>query len=163
ARNAALHRRMSEPSANLPDRGGSPSPAHRFNQLSKRFPPPALWLLLGLIGLVWRRSRAELALPAPTVAGALVIVLSPAALLRAAGRVIHGASPYAFHADQTYAYPPVLAFLAAPLHPLAAGVATLLWTLLSLAAIGGALWLLGLRDWRCFALAAVFPFTRSAV
>jgi hypothetical protein len=83
--------------------------------------------------------------------------------LQAASKVLDGASPYAFHGDQTYAYPPSLAFLAAPFHPLGAGTATLLWTLLSLAAIGVALWLLGLRDWRCYALAAVFPFTRSAV
>lgn len=83
--------------------------------------------------------------------------------LRAASKVLDRASPYAFHADQTYAYPPLLAFLAAPLHPLGAGAATLLWTLLSLAAIAAALWLLGVRDWRCYALAAVFPFTRSAV
>jgi alpha-1,2-mannosyltransferase len=38
-----------------------------------------------------------------------------------------------------------------------------LWTLLSLAAIAAALWLLGLRDWRCYALTAVYPITRSAV
>jgi Glycosyltransferase family 87/Dolichyl-phosphate-mannose-protein mannosyltransferase len=244
ARNAFLHRRMAELAANLPDRRGSPSLAHRFNQLSKWFPPPVLWLVLGLIGLVLWRSREEVALATPTVAGLLVIVLSAAGLpaephysvpvapafvllaggalfaprralgfagwraclaelgppaglvagvlaavwavkhyvtlvhdyldshgaphdlavfLRAAGHVIHGSSPYAFHADQTYAYPPLLAFLAAPLHPLDAGVATLLWTLVSLAAIAAALWLLGLRDWRCYALAAVYPFTRSAV
>jgi len=32
-----------------------------------------------------------------------------------------------------------------------------------LAAIGGALWLLGVRDWRCYALSAAFPFTASTV
>jgi hypothetical protein len=243
ARNDALHRRMTALSLNLPDRTGSASLAHRFNQLSKWFPPPIVWLVLGLIGLVLRRGRDELPLVVPSIAGLLVIVLSAAGLpaephysvpvapafvllaagallvprragaadwrtrarelarpagiaagvvaavwavvhyvtlindhldshgaphdldvfLRAAGRVIHGASPYAFDADRTYAYPPLLAFLAAPLHPLDAGVATLLWTLVSLAAVGGALWLLGLRDWRCYALAAVFPFTRSAI
>ena len=81
----------------------------------------------------------------------------------AAGSILHGHSPYAFRADATYAYPPLVAVLAAPLHPLSAGVATLLWTLLSLAAIAAALWLLGLRDWRCYALVAVYPITRSAV
>ena len=35
--------------------------------------------------------------------------------------------------------------------------------MLSLAAIAAALWLLGTRDWRCYALAAVYPITRSAV
>jgi hypothetical protein len=86
-----------------------------------------------------------------------------AVFLHAASRVLDGASPYSFHADETYAYPPLLSLLAAPLHPLGAGWATLAWTLLSLAALGAALWLLGLRDWRCYALAAVFPMTRSAV
>jgi hypothetical protein len=83
--------------------------------------------------------------------------------LRAAGKVIDFASPYTFHADQTYAYPPLLAFLVSPLHAASAGTATLVWTLLSLAAIAASLWFLGVRDWRCYALAAVYPFTRSAV
>jgi glycosyl transferase family 87 len=83
--------------------------------------------------------------------------------LGAATKVIHAASPYTYVADQTYAYPPLLAFLVSPLEPLSAGWATLLWTLVSLAAVAAALWLLGVRDWRCFALAAAFPFTRSAV
>jgi alpha-1,2-mannosyltransferase len=86
-----------------------------------------------------------------------------AVFLRAAGDVVHGDSPYAFRADQTFAYPPLAAFLAAPLHALGAGVATLVWTLVSLAAVALALWLLGVRDWRCYALTAAFPFTRSAI
>jgi hypothetical protein len=83
--------------------------------------------------------------------------------LQAASKVLHGASPYVFRADETYAYPPLLAFLAAPLHWVGAGAATLIWTLLSLAAIAAGLWLLGVRDWRCYALTAVYPITRSAV
>jgi len=83
--------------------------------------------------------------------------------LQAASRVIHGASPYVFNADQTYAYPPALAFLVAPLHWLGAGAATVVWTVVSLAATAAALWLLGVRDWRCYALVAVYPITRSAV
>jgi hypothetical protein len=86
-----------------------------------------------------------------------------AVFLKAAGSILHGHSPYVYRADETYAYPPLVGLLAAPFHALSAGVATLLWTLLSLAAIGAALWLLGTRDWRCYALAAVYPITRSAV
>jgi hypothetical protein len=86
-----------------------------------------------------------------------------AVFLHGAGRILDWSSPYAFRGDETYAYPPLLAFLVVPLHPLGAAAAAVIWTLLSLAAIGGALWLLGLRDWRCYALAAVFPFTRSAI
>jgi glycosyl transferase family 87 len=83
--------------------------------------------------------------------------------LAAAGKVIHGASPYAFSGDRTYAYPPLVALLIAPLHPFSVGVATLLWTFVGLAAVCGALWLLGVRDARCYALALVYPVTKSAV
>jgi hypothetical protein len=86
-----------------------------------------------------------------------------AVFLRAAGRVLHLDSPYGFRADATYAYPPGLAFLVAPLHPLGAAAATLVWTLVALGAIAASLWLLGLRDWRCYAVAFAFPFTRSAI
>jgi hypothetical protein len=247
ARYQALHTRMDELARNLPARRGSPSLAHRFNQVSRWFFPPVLWLALGLGALVVRLPRRALAFSVPAFAGLLVIVVSALGLpaephysvpvapafallaagalfaprgaptsalvetwrawlrssapyagfaagavaaalavkhyvssvegffdarvaphdlaifLRAAGKVVHGASPYAFRGDETFAYPPVLAFLAAPFQPLSPAVATLLWTLLSLAAIAVALWLLGLRDWRCYALAAAYPFTRSAV
>jgi hypothetical protein len=83
--------------------------------------------------------------------------------LRASGRVLHGASPYAFHGDQTFAYPPFAAWLLAPLHPLSSSAAGFVWTLLSLGIVGLALWWLELRDWRCYALAFVFLFTRSSI
>lgn len=244
ARNAALHRRMGALAANLPDRRGSPSLAVRFNQASRWFPWPALWLGLGLAALAFRRPRAASAIVAPSLAGLAVIVISAmglpaephysvpvapafvllagaavfaprgatsrvrvaelgrtaarvaglaaavlagawavihyvdelrdfvassyaphdlAVFLGAASKVLHGVSPYAFNADQTYAYPPLLAFLVSPLQPLGPGIAALVWTLVSLAAVIGALWLLEVRDWRCFALTGAFLFTRSAV
>jgi hypothetical protein len=86
-----------------------------------------------------------------------------AVFLGAAGKVIHGASPYVFAGDKTFAYPPFLAYLVAPLRGLSGSSAGIVWTLLSLAAVALALWLLDLRDWRCYALAAVYPFTRSAI
>jgi Glycosyltransferase family 87/Dolichyl-phosphate-mannose-protein mannosyltransferase len=86
-----------------------------------------------------------------------------AVFLRAAGQVMHLHSPYGFRADETYAYPPGLAFLAVPLHPLGAAGATLVWTLVALGAVAASLWLLGVRDWRCYAAALAFPFTRSAI
>ena len=49
-RYVALHRRMNELQANLPDRGGSPTLAHRLNQVSRWFPPPMFWLVLALVG-----------------------------------------------------------------------------------------------------------------
>lgn len=86
-----------------------------------------------------------------------------AVFLRAGSQVVHGVSPYAFRADETYAYPPLLAFIAAPFHSLGAGAATFGWLILSIAAIGLALWWLGLRDWRCYALALLFRPTQSAL
>lgn len=83
--------------------------------------------------------------------------------LRAAGKVLNGASPYAFDGDKTFAYPPFLAWLVAPLHPLSSSAAAIVWFVLSLAMVALALWLLELRDWRCYALVFVFLFTRSSI
>jgi hypothetical protein len=83
--------------------------------------------------------------------------------LRAAGKVLHAASPYAFDGDKTFAYPPFLAWLVAPLHPLSDSTAAIVWFVLSLAMVAIALWLLGLRDWRCYALVFVFLPTRSSI
>jgi hypothetical protein len=236
-RNDALHARMEQLAANLPDRRGSPSLAHRFNQLSRWFPPPILWLVLGLGALFYRRTRRSAALAAPSLAALLVILVSALGLpaephysvpvapafvllaggalfaprrelsrsyvlrvagwaaglaaaayaaviygtpldarldgagaphdldvfLRAAGKVLDGVSPYVYDADRTFAYPPVLAWLLAPLHPLSSSNAAIVWMLLSLAMVAAALWLLELRDWRCYALAYVFMFTRSSI
>jgi hypothetical protein len=86
-----------------------------------------------------------------------------AVFLSAAGKVLHAASPYAYEGDKTFAYPPLLAWLVAPLHPLSGSAAGFLWTLLSLIVVALALWLLELRDWRCYALVFVFLFTRSSI
>ncbi|MFL5944945.1 MAG: glycosyltransferase family 87 protein [Gaiellaceae bacterium] len=86
-----------------------------------------------------------------------------AVFLRGAADVVHGSSPYVFRGDSTFAYPPLAAWLLAPLHPLGSSAAAIVWTLLSLAMVGVALWLLELRDWRCYALVGVFLFTRSSI
>jgi hypothetical protein len=86
-----------------------------------------------------------------------------AVFLRAAGNVLDGVSPYRFAGDQTFAYPPFLAYLVAPLHPLGGTAAGVVWMLLSLAALLVALWLLEVHDWRCYALAGIYLFTRSSV
>lgn len=239
ARYRALHERMDGLAANLPDRSGSASLTHRFNQASRWFPPPVFWLVLGVVGLLYRRRRPELSLVVPVLSALIVIVLSALGLpaephyslplapafvlfgagglfagrrervpewatlrrwlapavgvaaavwalqiyiakvhgsfsageaphdlrvfLTAAGDIVHGVSPYGYRGDATYAYPPLLALLTVPFHPLSAAVANVLWTIASLLAIGGALWLLRVRDWRCYALVAVYPITRSAV
>ncbi len=86
-----------------------------------------------------------------------------AVFLGAAGKVLHGASPYAFAGDMTYAYPPFLAYALIPLHAIGGSAAAFIWTVLSLAAVAGALWLLGVHDWRCYGLVGVFICTRSAI
>jgi Glycosyltransferase family 87 len=245
----ALHARMDELAANLPHRAGNRTLALRLNQASRWFPPPIVWLVLGIATLAFRRLRGSAALWIPTLSGLLVILLAAlglpaethysvpvapafvvlaggallaprrelapvaawrvalprlaadtaplagaaaaivaalwaarhyasqvdafldthsaphdlAVFLAAAGRVVHAASPYGFQADNTYAYPPLLAWVVSLVHPLGAGTATLVWALLSLASIAAALALLGVRDWRCYALAGVFRFTLSAV
>jgi hypothetical protein len=228
-------------SVRIPTREAVQAVIHRANQASHRFPPPVAWLLLGVVGFVFRRPRSALVAIAPAAAGLVVIAasalvapavaeygapVSPAFILlaaagvlgvpvrreraeaagdwrelaglvagvvaalwaakiyfdtfrfyadgggaphdldvflRAAGKVMHAASPYVYAGDHTFAYPPFVAWLLVPLHPLGDTAAAVIWTVISLTAVGVALWLLGLRDWRCYALTGVFMFTRSAV
>lgn len=60
----------------LPDRRGNSTLALRLNQLSRWFPRPIVWIVLGLIGLAWRRPRGMTAVTALGVAALLVIVLN---------------------------------------------------------------------------------------
>ena len=150
---------------------------------------PAFTMLaaVGLVGLPARSRRAAFAGSWRSLAGLAVGVAAAAwaakiyleklkafvdgagagndldVFLRAAGKVLDTVSPYVFHGDKTFAYPPFLAWLVAPLHPLSSSAAGFVWTLLSLAMVALALWLLELRDWRCYALAFVFLFTRSSI
>ncbi len=83
--------------------------------------------------------------------------------LGAAGRIVAGRSPYSYNGDLTFAYPPLLGLLAYPFKAMGADAAAIGWSLLLLAAVALSLWLLGVRDWRCYALTAVYPTTRSCV
>ena len=83
--------------------------------------------------------------------------------LRAGAAVLDGRSPYEFRGDETYAYPPLLAFLASPIHGLGVGAAMTVSILVSFAAIAAAFWLLGVRDWRCYCIVPLYAVTRSAV
>jgi hypothetical protein len=73
--NAILRERDALFSA-LPDRRGNSALALRLNQLSRWFPRPIVWIVLGLIGLAWRRPRGTAALTAIGVVALLVIVLN---------------------------------------------------------------------------------------
>jgi alpha-1,2-mannosyltransferase len=57
-------------------------------------------------------------------------------------------------APDCYVYPPLAAVLAVPLGWLPFAAAGVLFFLLDIAALGGALWLAGVRDWRCYGVAA---------
>jgi hypothetical protein len=79
-----------------------------------------------------------------------------AAIMRS-GRIALGETSQ--HPFSIPVYPAFANVIVVPLSLLPAGVAEGIYTLLSIAAMGGAVWLLGVRDWRCYALVAVsWPF-----
>jgi hypothetical protein len=85
-----------------------------------------------------------------------------------ANDVVHGVSPYpsaaqldaareefgsvSIQEDFRFPYPAGAAVLLAPLGALSFGLASAIWGLLLIAAILGAVWLLGVRDWRVLAV-----------
>lgn len=94
--------------------------------------------------------------------------------LPAGDEVLAGRSPY-MDADEfegppqaPYAYPPLLAVLVAPLSALpeevrGAFLPGILFSLALVAAMVGGLALLGVRDWRCYPVALLAPFTLEAI
>ena len=84
----------------------------------------------------------------------------------AADAVLSGKSPYELDLPQGwlgYVYPPLLAWLMTPLTLFSVPVAVSLWALLSVLFVVAALWVLGVRDWRCYPVALLWPFNRSAI
>jgi hypothetical protein len=90
-----------------------------------------------------------------------------------AGRdVLHGRSPYpSVHhlealrgtAIDEFVYPAAVAVAAAPLGMLPFGVASVLWVAAGVACVGFALWILGVRDWRCYGALLASPAMLDAV
>jgi hypothetical protein len=76
ARYEELNRRRTELAGSFPDRRGSATLTHRLNQSSRWYPPPILWLVVGVAALAIRRPVGALALATPVVAALIVIVLS---------------------------------------------------------------------------------------
>ncbi|MGH3133093.1 MAG: glycosyltransferase family 87 protein [Gaiellaceae bacterium] len=80
-------------------------------------------------------------------------------------RVLEGASPFptlddpVLEQNAAYVYPPLTALLAVPLTALPDARLAILGVIGSLAALFGALWLLGVRDPRCYAVFALWPPT----
>jgi alpha-1,2-mannosyltransferase len=62
-----------------------------------------------------------------------------------------------------YVYPPLIALVATPLTVLPVASAEVVWVGLLLAAFLGTLWILGVRDWRCYGLAFLWPPVTDAV
>ena len=87
--------------------------------------------------------------------------------LAAGDDVLHGRNPYVdastVGSDFGYVYPPLLAWIISPLALVAGTTAATAWTLAMLACIVGTLWVLDVRDWRCYVVALVLPFTRAAL
>jgi CHASE2 domain-containing sensor protein len=62
--------------AALPDRQGNAQLALRLSELSRWFPRPIIWIVVGLIGLFWRRPTGARTLVALGLAAMLVIVFN---------------------------------------------------------------------------------------
>ena len=81
----------------------------------------------------------------------------------AAHAVLHGSNPYpaldspALAERMAYAYPPIVAIVLAPFGLLPVGLATAIAMLATVAALVGALWVMGVRDWRCYGASLASP------
>ena len=81
----------------------------------------------------------------------------------AAHAVLHGSNPYpaldspALAERMAYAYPPIVAIVLAPFGLLPVGLATAVAMPATVAALVGALWVMGVRDWRCYGASLASP------
>jgi hypothetical protein len=81
----------------------------------------------------------------------------------AARAVLHGENPYppldahVLSKRTSFVYPPLLAIVIAPFGLLPVGVATVIAVLFVFASLPATLWVLGVRDWRCYALSLASP------
>jgi alpha-1,2-mannosyltransferase len=91
------------------------------------------------------------------------------AYLRAAREILDGESPYPpvegfeLASHNAYVYPPLLAFLALPFTALTTGTAAILAVLVTGAVLLATLAVLDVRDWRCYAAAALWAPTTNAL
>jgi Glycosyltransferase family 87 len=91
------------------------------------------------------------------------------AYLPAIHHVLHGASPYgpstpaALGSQTAFVYPPLGAFLGAPLTVVSGQTADVLVTVLATLAVPALLLLVGVRDWRCIGAALLWMPTSSAI
>lgn len=91
------------------------------------------------------------------------------AFFGAAEAVLRGESPYPALTDPSvergtgYVYPPVTALLVTPFTIVSNDAAAVLFALILIAAVPATLAVLGVRDWRCYGLAFLWPPVLSAV
>jgi alpha-1,2-mannosyltransferase len=87
----------------------------------------------------------------------------------AANAVLHGGSPYpaldphVLAQREVFVYPPLVSILLAPFGLLPVGVAAVIAVALVLAALGGCLWVLGVRDWRCYGASLASPAVLASI
>jgi hypothetical protein len=74
-RSAALDREVNDLLDGLPDRAGHPSLVARLDDLSRLYPRPFMWLLVGIVAALWRRPRG-IAVPIVLAAAALAVMVS---------------------------------------------------------------------------------------
>jgi hypothetical protein len=77
ARAAALDRRVDELLAGLPERAARPGLVRSIERASRWYPRPAMWLVVGLAALAWRRPRRS-AIPLAVAGAALLVLVSTA-------------------------------------------------------------------------------------
>ena len=77
ARAAEIDQRVNGVLANLPDRDGSSDLARWLNSLSRWYPRPIVWLLVGLVAVAFRRPRGAL-LPLILTGCALLLLFTTA-------------------------------------------------------------------------------------
>ena len=87
----------------------------------------------------------------------------------AAEAILRGASPYPapddpqLAAGTEYVYPPLTALASIPFTALSVQAAGFVVMALLVVCVAATLWLLGVRDWRCYGLALIWPPVLSAI
>jgi Glycosyltransferase family 87 len=76
---------------------------------------------------------------------------------------VHGQSPYRPSFAHTFVYPAPIAAFFAPFALLPYHAAALVFLAISTLAVTGSLWLLGVRDWRCYAATFLSPAALTAI
>jgi CHASE2 domain-containing sensor protein len=71
----ALDRKVNDLLAGLPGRAQRRTLVERLNDLSRLYPRPFMWLLVGLVAALWRRPR-RIAVPVVLAGSALLVMLS---------------------------------------------------------------------------------------